>query len=395
MDTRTSTYPGYRYGAGPDLDPAAVTRWTAQLVDPQCEHAYRAERFPDELSRGLILTALASVAGVLNFLVQLYAYAHGASVFDALIPPFFSIWLPIVGFLMVQRLQSPAALEAVMIICVAVGAVARLALATLHPPMTYMWPTLIIGVVFVIYLYLPVRFGMSVVLAAVFSIVAPLWWLLSQGALLPPDHFYRGLIWLLFANALGFMAGNSLHRSQRAQFAQSLVLKELLSTDAMTGIGNRRRFDDALDREWRRCGRSGSPISLVMIDVDHFKAYNDRLGHQQGDDCLRQVARLLVDCVGRPGDLVARYGGEEFVCLLPAIDAEGARSVAGKFVMAIARASIPHPALPDEGRLTISVGVATATDVAAQSPGDLVALSDKLLYDAKRAGRDQVAAALL
>jgi diguanylate cyclase (GGDEF)-like protein len=168
------------------------------------------------------------------------------------------------------------------------------------------------------------------------------------------------------------------------------VLKHLLSTDAMTGIGNRRRFDDALDREWRRCGRSGRPLSLLMIDVDHFKAYNDHHGHQQGDDCLRRVARLLVDSVGRPGDLVARYGGEEFVCLLPEIGEIGARAVADRFASVVQQADIPHPGPALDGRLSISIGVATVTDVDGQRPAEAVALADRLLYEAKRAGRDQV-----
>ena len=233
------------------------------------------------------------------------------------------------------------------------------------------------------------------VLAAVFSVVGFTWWLTVQGGLLPVDQFYRGLVWLTFANALGFIASNSLHRSQRTQFAQSLVLKQLLSTDSMTGIGNRRRFDYALDREWRRCGRSGRPLSVLMIDVDHFKAYNDHHGHQQGDECLRLVARLLVESVGRPGDLVARYGGEEFVCLLPEIDGDGARAVAEKFADALAEAAIPHPGSTLDGRLTISIGVASVDDLNTRRPMEAVALADKLLYEAKRAGRDQIAAATL
>jgi diguanylate cyclase (GGDEF)-like protein len=277
-----------------------------------------------------------------------------------------------------------------MVGCIAVGMVMRMTVMTLHPAMGFLWPTLIIGIVFVIYIYLPVRLIVAVAIASAFSVVAPAWWVLIAGTTLPTDQLLRALVWLLFANALGFIAANSVQRGQRISYAQSLLLRELLSTDAMTGIGNRRRFDDALDREWRRCGRSGKPLSLIMIDVDHFKAYNDYHGHLQGDECLRQVARLLVTCVGRPGDVVARYGGEEFVCLLPEVTEEGARAVAVKFVMALARASISHGAFAADTRLTISVGVATSNDVARQSPGGLVALADKLLYDAKRAGRDQI-----
>lgn len=395
MDTRTNDFSAYRYAPQPGLAPVAVTRWTARLVDPQCEHDYRIGRFADDRFRGLLLMGLAALAGCLNFLVELYAYSRGASGVAALVPPFASIWLPILGLLIIQRLRSPDALEAALVGFAIIGTTTRMSVISLHPTMTYMWPTLIIGIVFVVYLYMPLRFATSALLAFAVSVAAPAWWLLMQGDLLPPDQLYRGLVWLLFANALGFVAANSLQRSQRTQFAQSLVLKTLLSTDAMTGIGNRRRFDDALDREWRRCGRSGRPLSLLMIDVDHFKAYNDHHGHQQGDDCLRRVARLLVDCVGRPGDLVARYGGEEFVCLLPETGEEGARTVAAKFVAAIARAAIPHPGSALEGRLTISIGVATVTDLYGQCPMDAVALADKLLYAAKRAGRDQVAAGVL
>ena len=179
-----------------------------------------------------------------------------------------------------------------------------------------------------------------------------------------------------------------MQRSQRTQYAQSLILHQLLSTNSLTGIANRRRFDDALEREWRRCRRAGAPLSLLMIDVDHFKAYNDLFGHQRGDDCLRQVARLLLEEVGRPADLLARYGGEEFVCLLPEAGPFGARTVANRLIAAIQRAAIAHPLSAAGGRLTISIGVATAADLAG-APDALVALADKLLYAAKDAGRDQ------
>jgi diguanylate cyclase (GGDEF)-like protein len=126
-----------------------------------------------------------------------------------------------------------------------------------------------------------------------------------------------------------------------------------------------------------------------MIDVDHFKPYNDQFGHQQGDDCLRQVARLLVDGVGRPGDLVARYGGEEFVCMLPDNGMAGALAVANKLIATVRQADIHHPCSPAGARLTIGIGAATAKDLSGE-PDALMALADKLLYAAKSAGRNQV-----
>ncbi|HEY2755854.1 MAG TPA: GGDEF domain-containing protein [Pseudolabrys sp.] len=395
MDTRTRAYDGYRQANRVDILPVAVTRWTAQLADPQCERDYRLDRFSEDRRRGLLLMVLAGTAGWLQFFVEVYAHSRGASTSMALLPPLFSIFMPILGFFAIRRLRVPDTLEIAMVVTAAVGVANRLAVVMLHPNLSYMWPTMMVGILLVIYLVFPLRFVTSIVIAAIVSLVMPVWWALSLGSALPLDQFFRGLIWVLFANAVGFIAANSLQRSQRVQYAQSLVLKELLSTDAMTGIGNRRRFDDALDREWRRCSRSGRPLSLLMIDVDHFKAYNDHCGHLQGDDCLRRVARLLVDSVGRPGDLVARYGGEEFVCLLPEIGEVGARAVAAKISAVFAEAAIPHPAFAADGRLTVSIGVATATDVAAQRLPEMVALADKLLYAAKGAGRDQVMAGRL
>jgi diguanylate cyclase (GGDEF)-like protein len=395
MDTRTSVYDAYRHARLPDMAPVAVTRWTARLVDPQSEHDYRIDRFSEERWRGLLLMVLAGTAGWLQFFVEIYAYSRNATISMALLPPLFSIVMPILGFFAIRRLRLPETLEFAMVVTAAVGVANRLAVVMLHPNLNYMWPTMMVGILLVIYLVFPLRFVTAIALAAIVSVVMPAWWAWSLGLALPLDQFFRGLIWVLFANAVGFIAANSLQRGQRVQYAQSLVLKELLSTDAMTGIGNRRRFDDALDREWRRCSRSGKPLSLLMIDVDHFKAYNDHCGHLEGDDCLRRVARLLVGGVGRPGDLVARYGGEEFVCLLPEIGEGGARAVAAKLSAAIGEAAIPHPAFGPDGCLTVSIGVATAADLERRGPGEMVALADKLLYAAKGAGRDRVMAGVL
>jgi diguanylate cyclase (GGDEF)-like protein len=373
----------------PELEPVGVTRWSARLKDPQCERDYRRHRFADDRRRALLLMGLVAVASFLNFLVELGRYNSGVGQLTTLVPTFISIWLPLIVLAMVLRMRSHSALEALMLVSVAFGAVARLSMLTLHPDIVGLWTAMMIGMVCVIYLYLPIQLVASVALALIFSIVAPLWWSLSLGSALPSEQFYRGLIWVAMANALGYTAANSLQRSYRMQFAQQLVLQKLLSTDAMTGIANRRRFDSVLEREWRRCQRAGVPLSLLMIDVDHFKAFNDHWGHPKGDTCLRQVARLMVDAAGRPGDLVARYGGEEFVCLLPDVGMAGALAVANKLAAAIRHADITHPRSPAGPRLTLSIGVATAKILSGQ-PAAMVAFADKLLYAAKAAGRNQV-----
>lgn len=389
MDPRFSDTPSSIDAIAPELKPVAVTRWTAQLADLQCERDFRDHRLADDRRRALLLMALVSIAGAFNFLIELNAYFVRGHGYAPLIPAFASILMPMLVALIAQRMRTPTSLEILMICSGMIGASSRLALLTLQAPETAMWTTLTVVMILIVYLYLPVRFVVSIVLAAAFSILASVWWLVIAQGKLPPEVFMRGLLWVVLANALGFIAANSLQRSLRIQFAQSLLLQRLLSTDSLTNIANRRRFDDMFAREWRRCDRAGAPLSLLMIDVDHFKAYNDHSGHVQGDEALRQVAKLLGEAAKRPGDLVARYGGEEFVCLLPAVGIAGAGAVANKLIEAVRQANILHPCSPSGPRLTISVGSATVSTMAGDSMA-LVAFADKLLYAAKAAGRDQV-----
>lgn len=370
----------------PDLRSVAVKRWSAQLVDSGCERAYRQDRFAGDQRRLLMLMALVAVAGLMILLGRFYEYLfdRGGAVF--LVPPLMSFVIPTVAALVFRTRRTPQSLEVAVVAVCTLGTVLRLLMLSFQPGLLDMWLPLIVTDLFVIYLYLPVRFVVSVGLAVVLSIVAPLWWVLVPHGALSGPEIYRGMMWLLLANALGFTAANALQRSQRVQYAQSVILRRLLSTDALTGIANRRRFDAALIREWQRAARTRLPLSLLMIDVDHFKAFNDRCGHQRGDNCLRRVARGLVDAVGRPSDLVARYGGEEFVCMLPGLDEAGASAVAARLLDTVRACGIAHPGAP-AGRLTISIGVAT-TSVFSGNPDALVALADRLLYAAKDAGRD-------
>ncbi|WP_342114870.1 PleD family two-component system response regulator [Pseudoduganella sp. OTU4001] len=170
---------------------------------------------------------------------------------------------------------------------------------------------------------------------------------------------------------------------------QSDTLRELTLTDSLTGVANRRCFNDAIDHEWRRCLRSGAPLSVVMIDIDHFKLYNDAYGHQAGDTCLKEVARAMVHCAGRSPDLVARYGGEEFIILLPQVGAEGAETVAQRLLANIAELAIPHRMSPAGNAVTVSLGVATVQPSDSSSAEALVRAADQALYQAKESGRNR------
>lgn len=171
-------------------------------------------------------------------------------------------------------------------------------------------------------------------------------------------------------------------------------LASLSLTDGLTGIANRRYFDDHLDQEWKRAMRDTHPLSLIMIDIDQFKAYNDYYGHLAGDDCLRQVARVLKSIPARPGDLVSRYGGEEFALILPQTK-DGAMVLGEKCRAAVEGAGIPHNASSVKSVVTVSVGVATVVPDVGTEPAQLILAADQALYRAKILGRNHVVAEMV
>jgi len=166
-------------------------------------------------------------------------------------------------------------------------------------------------------------------------------------------------------------------------------LEALSRTDGLTGLANRRRFDEALASEWARSQRSGNPLALAMIDIDWFKAYNDHFGHLAGDDCLRGVAGVLARCAARSTDLVARYGGEEFAIISPSTTAAQMQTVVLNVQHTLAAMALPHPATPS-GCVTLCIGVATRVAQAGEAPESLVAAADRALYQAKASGRNRV-----
>jgi diguanylate cyclase (GGDEF)-like protein len=165
-------------------------------------------------------------------------------------------------------------------------------------------------------------------------------------------------------------------------------LQILAHLDGLTKIANRRCFDDFLDKEWRRLSRSQQPLALLMLDVDYFKLYNDSYGHQQGDECLIQVAQVLQKVVSRPADLVARYGGEEFAVVLPETNQEGAVAIAQAICAEIAALSIPHRASKVKDIVTVSIGIIDEIPVINLAADSLINQADKALYSAKQQGRN-------
>jgi diguanylate cyclase (GGDEF)-like protein len=182
---------------------------------------------------------------------------------------------------------------------------------------------------------------------------------------------------------------SELVRKEQELAAANDQLAQLSTTDELTGIANRRRFDEALAHEWQRGARQKDPLSLLMLDIDHFKLYNDHYGHLAGDECLRRVSHLLGGGVRRAGELVARYGGEEFVVLLPSTDLDLAQAIAQRCMQQVREAAIPHGRSPTAEFLTLSIGVACTVPDVGRKPDTLVREADTALYRAKDAGRNR------
>jgi diguanylate cyclase (GGDEF)-like protein len=209
-----------------------------------------------------------------------------------------------------------------------------------------------------------------------------------------------GLVLILFLVALSFdynrrQAMNNLHkhnealdRAREQAEEATRMLENLASMDTLTNVPNRRAFDLARTTEWRRCQREGLPISIIMIDVDQFKQYNDNYGHCAGDECLARIAKAISGCIHRAGDILARYGGEEFAAILSGTHSEGAMQMAQQFHAVVADLAISHEHSVVAPHVTISIGIATTIRTNEVTLEQLSQAADKMLYQAKGVGRN-------
>ncbi|MCF6219003.1 MAG: diguanylate cyclase [Gammaproteobacteria bacterium] len=179
-----------------------------------------------------------------------------------------------------------------------------------------------------------------------------------------------------------------LEESNQKLEESNMILQRLSTLDGLTGLANRRHFDETLAHEWKLATREKTPLSIILLDIDFFKKYNDNYGHQGGDDCLRTVSAAMNRAIRRPGDFIARYGGEEFVVILPNTHCKGAEVIAEEMRLFVENEKLPHEYSEVSDYVTISLGIAAMRPVAGDKPEALVGRADKALYKAKGSGRN-------
>lgn len=213
-------------------------------------------------------------------------------------------------------------------------------------------------------------------------------------------YFYS----VFFSNVVGFLVGHTVTSKERFSFLQGRLLAidkiqaELMSSelarlsneDSLTGLFNRRYFNEAMAREWERSARTNEPLSVIFVDIDYFKNYNDTYGHQQGDAALTAVAKVLQQELRRSADIVARYGGEEFILLLPNTPLAGAQVVASNISKAVDHLNMPHRSSQVANHLTLSIGVSTWSQEPEMDAQKLIAQADQAVYQAKEQGRHTI-----
>jgi diguanylate cyclase (GGDEF)-like protein len=199
---------------------------------------------------------------------------------------------------------------------------------------------------------------------------------------------YNTLV-LLFANVIGATVCYTLEKANRTNFLEARLLTEMASRDGLTGINNRRAFDEHIDTVWQQAMREHVSVALLLVDIDYFKAYNDYYGHQAGDECLKHVARTLARCARRPLDFTARYGGEEFAIVLYNARRNYVEEVAHRIENSMQSMALKHPASAISRQLTVSIGAACVVPLPERSHFGFIQLSDEALYEAKGQGRNR------
>jgi diguanylate cyclase (GGDEF)-like protein len=282
-----------------------------------------------------------------------------------------------------HRIHPPLMIVVVSIVGLSVAAVQIFALLS---GVSILFPSLLLSIFFIYFMG-----GLTFYHAVAVNVVVVLAYLAAGTALLLPGREFSYSALAIVATNLFAASVTYMHeKTSRLRFLEACLLRELVARDGLTGIQNRRMFDQHIERVWQQAVREEERIAVLLADVDCFKDYNDLYGHQAGDECLRAVAVCLSQCARRPLDFVARYGGEEFAIVLYEASREYVAEVVTRIQRSIAELNIPHEASRVASRLTVSIGAAFVLPAANRTLEGLIQLADEALYSAKEEGRNRV-----
>jgi len=378
---------------GAELEPLwvepAIVGLGYRFADPELEHQFM-ESVTGENRRRLLLVIGAMMAiSMLNIGLDLFFYIGHPDLYLRFLPArFLVLSIGVIALGVAERTTTARQVEWLAILVSLVWTTARLVALFAHDPAVTSGSAMIIGSVVLMYFGLPIGFMRQVPLMIFYSVA-----LLAGYLLAHPGNIGQtasDAIWLMVLHLVGISALRTMRRTLRRAYAQGLAFEHLAHHDSLTGLANRRQFEVSLQSEWSRAGRDARPLSLIMLDIDHFKIFNDSQGHTAGDLCLRKIGGILLASAQRTEDLAARIGGEEFALLLPGTPADAARAIAQKLLQSVLDAGIPHASSPVAPQVTVSLGVATVALIAGHGHDDLTELADQLLYAAKHAGRNRI-----
>lgn len=368
-----------------------ITRWTARLADRDQERRFAVYHLFNQRRTILAIFSVVLVANALTFVVAAYQLLHDGGTIPVGRAAVHVIALVTGGAvaLGLAREERHAWLRGLVIGGVLLLSVVMCVLLGTGTGMSFRGAIIAIAGVALIYLSVPLSLAAVTGFALLYTAGAlPLWWA-SVGADSETDRVYV-VMCVAMAHVMGYIQARRMHQERRVLFAQRETLLALSSVDPLTGLMNRRAVDTELARAWQYWQRSGTPLAVVMVDIDHFKRLNDTQGHVAGDHALRLVADIIRGAMPLiPGQVAARYGGEEFICLLPGMDAAGATVVAGKILAGVRHIGIPLATDSGTAILTVSAGVAAA-DAGIEDAEALVDAADRQLYRAKDEGRNCV-----
>lgn len=356
--------------------------------DPDLESAFRRAHFDENLLHTRVNLCLALIITMaftaMDFLVlgpQLNRIPN--MIHMLLIVPTLLIGLASSFSPRRHRIYPPLALIASTILGLGVAAIQIIAT---RGGVSMLFPCLMLTIIFVYFMG-----GLIFYHALAANVVVMLGYLAAGIALqIPGREFAYDALAMVAANLFGASVVYMHEKTSRMRYLEACLLREMVARDGLTGIQNRRMFDQHIQRVWQQAVREQKRVAVLLADIDCFKDYNDRYGHQAGDECLRAVAVSLSQCARRPLDFVARYGGEEFAVVLYEASREYVAEVLTRIQRSIAELNIPHDASRVASRLTVSIGAAFILPTSNRTPDGLIQLADEALYSAKEEGRNRV-----